>query len=58
MIYMNKQAGTTLIPSQKGYCDESQKKLINNSGLPQEMVEQVAMALLSAILTFYASEEG
>ncbi len=33
-------------------------KLINNSGFPQEMIEQVARALLPDILAFYESEEG
>lgn len=33
-------------------------KLINNSGFPQETIEQVARALLPDILAFYESEEG
>ncbi len=34
------------------------KKLINDSGLPQEMIEQIARALLSDILDFYESAKG
>ncbi len=34
------------------------KKLINNSGLPQEMIEQIARALLPDILDFYENAKG
>ena len=34
------------------------KKLINNSGIPQHEVENIARILLPDILAFYESEEG
>jgi len=34
------------------------KELINNSGFPEEMIEQVARALLPDLIAFYESEEG
>ena len=34
------------------------KKLINNSGIPQHKIENIARVLLPDILAFYESEEG
>ena len=34
------------------------KKLINNSGIPQHEIENIARVLLPDILAFYESEEG
>ena len=34
------------------------KKLINNSGIPQHEIENIAKILLPDILAFYESEEG
>ena len=40
-------------------CDLSRrKKLINNSGIPQHEIENIARILLPDILAFYESEEG
>ena len=37
---------------------EEEKKLINNSGIPQHEIEAIARILLPDILVFYESEEG
>ena len=34
------------------------KKLINNSGIPQHVIENIARCLMPDILAFYESEEG
>ena len=34
------------------------KKLINNSGIPEHEIENIARILLPDILDFYESEEG
>ena len=34
------------------------RKLINNSGIPQHEIENIARILLPDILAFYESEEG
>ena len=34
------------------------KKLINNSGIPQHEIENIARILLPDILSYYESEEG
>ena len=34
------------------------KKLINNSGIPQHEIENIARILLPDILAYYESEEG
>ena len=34
------------------------KKLINNSGIPQHVIENIARYLMPDILAFYESEEG
>ena len=34
------------------------KKLINNSGIPQHVIENSARCLMPDILAFYESEEG
>ena len=34
------------------------KKLINNSGIPQHEIENIARMLLPDILAYYESEEG
>ncbi len=34
------------------------KKLINNSGIPQHEIENIARILLPDILAYYKSEEG
>lgn len=35
-----------------------QKKLINNSGIPQHEIEHIARCILPDILAYYKSEEG
>ena len=35
-----------------------QKKLINNSGIPQHEIEYIAQCILPDIIEFYESEEG
>ena len=34
------------------------KKLINNSGIPQHVIENIARCLMPDIIAFYESEEG
>ena len=34
------------------------KKLVNNSGIPQHEIENIARILLPDILAYYESEEG
>lgn len=34
------------------------KKLVNNSGIPEHVIETIARCILPDILTFYQSEEG
>ena len=34
------------------------KKLINNSGIPQHVIENIARCLMPDIVAFYESEEG
>ena len=34
------------------------KKLINNTGIPQHLIEAIARCIMPDILAFYESEEG
>ena len=34
------------------------KQLINNSGIPQHVIEKIARCLMPDILAFYENEEG
>ena len=34
------------------------KKLINNSGIPQHVIEHIARCILPDILAYYESDEG
>ena len=36
----------------------SRKKLINNSNIPQHVIERIARCILPDIIAFYESEEG